>query len=247
MDKSVKISDNVGGKVNDVAEKRFGTEHFWPVTGDFERQMDQAARILRAFTGESGGLFRRGGGGGGEALRGEREEWRSLYLKGVTERRTRLHPEILADNILVEGVVTEEKVKNPNQGGTTANKGKKVIRKIPPQVIAEAKGLAIFTSMRTGIAPFGGAGGAGVVIAKLPNGGEGVILGSADVEIGLVLLPYHPITYPQVYVSPVAFPEVLARLIPAVSPRCRRLRVRPRYPFPESPRHFLHTQGDDRS
>ena len=52
MDKSVKISDNIGGKVNNVAEKRFGTEHFWPVTGDFPRQMQQAARILRAFTGD---------------------------------------------------------------------------------------------------------------------------------------------------------------------------------------------------
>lgn len=46
----------------------------------------------------------------------------------------------------------------------------KLLRKIPPSVIANAKGLAIFTSMRTGIAPLGGAGGAGIVVAKLPDG-----------------------------------------------------------------------------
>lgn len=53
IDKSVQWSDNIGGRVNTVAERKFGTEHFWPVTGDFGREMDKAARILRAFTGES--------------------------------------------------------------------------------------------------------------------------------------------------------------------------------------------------
>ena len=51
-----------------------------------------------------------------------------------------------------------------------AVKGNKVFYKIPARVIRDAKGLAIFTSMRTGIAPFGGAGGSGVVIARLPDG-----------------------------------------------------------------------------
>jgi lipid-binding SYLF domain-containing protein len=55
-----------------------------------------------------------------------------------------------------------------------APKGKqfKVLRKIPPEVIAQAKGLCIFTSMRSGIAPFGGAGGTGIVVAKLEDGCE---------------------------------------------------------------------------
>ncbi|OXG82714.1 hypothetical protein C348_02897 [Cryptococcus neoformans Gb118] len=116
MDKGVKVSDNLGGKVNGLAERRFGTEAFWPVTGDFPKEMDKCARILRAFT--------------------------------------------------VDGVITEEK-KDEDAAGS---RKKKVIRKIPPAVIAKAKGLAIFTSMRSGIAPFGGAGGAGVVVAKLPDG-----------------------------------------------------------------------------
>ncbi|WVF66680.1 hypothetical protein IAT40_001421 [Kwoniella sp. CBS 6097] len=122
MDKGVQISDNLGGKVNTIAEKRFGTEAFWPVTGDFPKEMDKCARILRAFT--------------------------------------------------VDGIVTEEKGEvDPSEPDDKKKKKKtKVIRKIPPTVIAQAKGLAIFTSMRTGFAPFGGAGGAGVVVAKLPDG-----------------------------------------------------------------------------
>ncbi|WRT63354.1 uncharacterized protein IL334_000259 [Kwoniella shivajii] len=122
IDKSVKISDNIGGRVNDIAEKRFGTEAFWPVTGDFPKEMDKCARILRSFT--------------------------------------------------VDGIVTEEKEKVDPSAPNDAKKKKKVkvIRKIPPAMIASAKGLAIFTSMRTGFAPFGGAGGAGVVVAKLPDG-----------------------------------------------------------------------------
>ncbi|KAJ9094553.1 hypothetical protein QFC20_006868 [Naganishia adeliensis] len=83
----------------------------------------------------------------------------------------------------VDGIPTT--VTEPASGTTTPNgtgiaststfkapKGKqfKVLRKIPPEVFAEAKGLAIFTSMRSGIAPFGGAGGTGVVVARLPDG-----------------------------------------------------------------------------
>ncbi len=128
MKKAEKMSDNLGGKVNDVAEKRFGTEAFWPVTGDFPKEMDKAARILRSFTG------------------GSREN-------------TRAKP-------VVDGIVTETKLKD----GSSRSKPQKVLRKIPPQVIGTAKGLAIFTSMRSGIAPFGGAGGAGIVVAKLPDG-----------------------------------------------------------------------------
>jgi hypothetical protein len=50
LDKGIKISDNVGGRVNVYAEK-MGSEAFWPTTGDFPKEMDKAARILRAFTG----------------------------------------------------------------------------------------------------------------------------------------------------------------------------------------------------
>ena len=53
IDKSTIWSDKIGGRVNDIAEKKFGTEHFWPVTGDLPKEMDKCARIVKAFTGES--------------------------------------------------------------------------------------------------------------------------------------------------------------------------------------------------
>jgi lipid-binding SYLF domain-containing protein len=54
--------------------------------------------------------------------------------------------------------------------GEKKKKTIKVLRKIPPEVIKEAQGIVIFTAMRSGIAPFGGAGGTGVVLARLPDG-----------------------------------------------------------------------------
>ncbi|KAH8884952.1 DUF500-domain-containing protein [Thozetella sp. PMI_491] len=45
----------------------------------------------------------------------------------------------------------------------------KTLLKIPPKVIQNAQGLAIFTTFRTGL-HISGAGGSGVVIARLPNG-----------------------------------------------------------------------------
>ncbi|CAK9786309.1 DUF500-domain-containing protein [Cutaneotrichosporon oleaginosum] len=59
----------------------------------------------------------------------------------------------------VSGVVTTDKKTK-----------RKVLRKVPPAVLKDAQGLAIFTSMRSGIAPLGGAGGAGVVVARLEDG-----------------------------------------------------------------------------
>ncbi|KAI0378511.1 DUF500-domain-containing protein [Hypomontagnella monticulosa] len=62
----------------------------------------------------------------------------------------------------------------PSPGRTSANtsgpSGKpKVLVKIPQSVIANAKGLAIFTTFRTGL-HISGAGGSGLVVARLPNG-----------------------------------------------------------------------------
>ncbi|KAF2168724.1 hypothetical protein M409DRAFT_20742 [Zasmidium cellare ATCC 36951] len=49
------------------------------------------------------------------------------------------------------------------------SKQKKSLQHIPPEVIRGAKGLAIFTVMRTGL-HWSGAGGSGVIVQKLPNG-----------------------------------------------------------------------------
>ncbi|PYH92388.1 hypothetical protein BO71DRAFT_357379 [Aspergillus ellipticus CBS 707.79] len=47
----------------------------------------------------------------------------------------------------------------------------KVLKKIPSEVIRDAKGLVIFTAMRTGLW-FSGAGGSGVLLARVPETGE---------------------------------------------------------------------------
>lgn len=51
------------------------------------------------------------------------------------------------------------------QGG----KQQKVLRKIPPKALQQAKGLAIFTTMRSGL-HWSGAGGSGIMISRLPDG-----------------------------------------------------------------------------
>ncbi|PLB43191.1 DUF500-domain-containing protein [Aspergillus steynii IBT 23096] len=65
-------------------------------------------------------------------------------------------------------------------------KGKqRVIKKIPTQVIQRAKGLAIFTTMRTGLW-LSGSGGSGVLLARIPETGEwsppsGIMLHTAGI------------------------------------------------------------------
>lgn len=133
--------------------------------------MDKAARILRAFTGEC-----------------LRHYFFAAYVQGprkpviqadggtssLIAHLPPIHPSssplLLARPAPVDGVATTEEVQTDDGKGKKEKKSLKVLRKIPPQIIQEARGLAIFTSMRTGIAPFGGAGGTGVVVAKLPDG-----------------------------------------------------------------------------
>jgi SH3 domain-containing YSC84-like protein 1 len=72
----------------------------------------------------------------------------------------------------VEGVQqkdTKEESVQDSQGNWIKKKVK-VLRKIPPAAIRNAKGIAIYSSMRSGIAPLGGGGGSGLFLARLPNG-----------------------------------------------------------------------------
>ncbi|KAJ5378720.1 hypothetical protein N7509_011839 [Penicillium cosmopolitanum] len=65
-------------------------------------------------------------------------------------------------------------------------KGKqRVVKKIPSQVVKNAKGLAIFTTMRTGLW-VSGSGGSGVLLARIPETGEwsppsGIMLHTAGI------------------------------------------------------------------
>ncbi|GAA5978268.1 hypothetical protein JCM11641_001154 [Rhodosporidiobolus odoratus] len=67
----------------------------------------------------------------------------------------------------VEGVGFKVSAKNPRTG----KKSTKVLkRKIPAKVLRQARGIVIFSCMRNGFPPFGGAGGSGVIMAKLEDG-----------------------------------------------------------------------------
>ncbi|PWN36212.1 uncharacterized protein FA14DRAFT_146468, partial [Meira miltonrushii] len=72
----------------------------------------------------------------------------------------------------VEGVQQKDSKEESVQDaqGNWITKKVKVLRKIPPAAIRNAKGIAIFSSMRSGIAPLGGGGGSGLFLARLPNG-----------------------------------------------------------------------------
>ncbi|OJJ41436.1 hypothetical protein ASPWEDRAFT_48016 [Aspergillus wentii DTO 134E9] len=79
----------------------------------------------------------------------------------------------------------DEPVKGSN-GKIDRPKGKqRVIQKIPSKVIQRAKGIAIFTTMRTGLW-LSGSGGSGVLMARIPETGEwsppsGIMLHTAGV------------------------------------------------------------------
>ncbi|KAL4819421.1 hypothetical protein BDW67DRAFT_130265 [Aspergillus spinulosporus] len=75
---------------------------------------------------------------------------------------------------------------NKEKGKIDKPKGKqRVLKKIPTKVIQQAKGLAIFTTMRTGLW-LSGSGGSGVLLARIPETGEwsppsGIMLHTAGI------------------------------------------------------------------
>lgn len=74
----------------------------------------------------------------------------------------------------VEGLETQQKEEEAevvvDAKGNKVKKRRKVLKKIPPRAIQKAKGIVIYSAMRSGIAPFGGTGGTGLVLARLPDG-----------------------------------------------------------------------------
>ncbi|POY74830.1 hypothetical protein BMF94_2103 [Rhodotorula taiwanensis] len=53
---------------------------------------------------------------------------------------------------------------------TGVKRKRKAFRKIPAEVLRAAKGIVVYTSMRSGIAPLGGSGGTGLICARLSDG-----------------------------------------------------------------------------
>lgn len=68
----------------------------------------------------------------------------------------------------VPETITKEKV--DQNTGQKVKKEQRVLKKIPASAIRQAKGIVIYTAFRTAIAPFGGAGGSGIMMARLPDG-----------------------------------------------------------------------------
>ncbi|GAA5946043.1 hypothetical protein JCM10213_006786 [Rhodosporidiobolus nylandii] len=66
----------------------------------------------------------------------------------------------------VDGV----EVKDKKAEKTGLQKQGKVFKKIPASIMKEAKGVVIYASNRMGTAPFGGSGGSGLILARLPDG-----------------------------------------------------------------------------
>lgn len=83
-----------------------------------------------------------------------------------------------------DGFYVETEEQTPSTDGKDGRpRGKaKVVKKIPTEVIRKAKGLAIFTTMRTGLW-VSGAGGSGILVARTADGGwsppSGILLHTA--------------------------------------------------------------------
>ncbi|GAA5960709.1 hypothetical protein JCM3765_007299 [Sporobolomyces pararoseus] len=140
MTKSITWSDKIGTKVNGWAEGYGFGERFWPVSGDYEKELDKCYRILSAFV-----------------------------VDGV-------------------GVKVDTEEIDPATGNKRRER-KKVLRKIPAKVLREAQGIIIFSAMRNGIAPFGGSGGTGVIMARLEDGSWSApsFISPNNLTVGLLL------------------------------------------------------------
>lgn len=130
----------VGNWSNRTAGK-FGAESFWPT--ELALECDKAARILRTFT-----------------TKGASVEVDADNAAGLSDKDAVIPP---APKVDAKG----KKIKDPHKYDN--RKTQKVIRRIPPKVLAKAQGLAIFTVFRTGFG-FSGASGSGVVLSRLPDG-----------------------------------------------------------------------------
>lgn len=140
FDKSIVVSDWASGYANSASAK-MGGERFWPKSNDFPEEITKCERILRAFT-----------------------------VEGVETKSDKAPAP--SDNADTSELTYEEELaaRQKKKDESFVHKKRKVLRKIPPAVIKRAKGIVIYTAMRSGIAPFGGAGGAGLMLARLPDG-----------------------------------------------------------------------------
>lgn len=140
FDKGWAAFEKLGGPVNKLTNK-IGSEAFWP-TG-MEKECEKAARILKSFC--------------------------------STSPQHTLNCEQPTNHLIEDGFMAEQQkdasldseTKKKVQDGPS--KPPKVLVKIPQKVIKNCVGLAIYTTMRSGLW-VSGAGGSGVLIAKNESG-----------------------------------------------------------------------------
>ena len=110
-----------------------------------------------------------------------------MTLDKESEKVARILRSFCKDGVYVEG--SPPAILPPGNGAENQidrPRGKqKVLKKIPKEVIRDAKGLVIFTAMRTGLW-VSGASGSGVLIARVPETGEwsapsGILMHTAGV------------------------------------------------------------------
>ncbi|PWY69089.1 hypothetical protein BO70DRAFT_365901 [Aspergillus heteromorphus CBS 117.55] len=141
FDKAWDALDKLGGPVNRLSNK-LGSEAFWPMTLD--KESEKVARILRSFCKD--GVY-------------------------VDEPATQTAPAVSGAEAGKQQQQQNQKHKKEKEKIDGPKGKQKVLKKIPSEVIRDAKGLVIFTAMRTGLW-FSGAGGSGVLLARVPETGE---------------------------------------------------------------------------
>ncbi|OJD14580.1 hypothetical protein AJ78_05098 [Emergomyces pasteurianus Ep9510] len=146
FDKVWNTVDKLGPPVNRLSNK-LGAEAFWPTTLD--KESDKAARILRSFCKD------------GFYIQTEKENENEEPNETSSRPRSKDGAEECKD---IDEDKKKEVIDKPRGE-------QKVVKKIPAAVIKQAKGLAIFTTMRAGLW-FSGAGGSGILVARVKETGE---------------------------------------------------------------------------
>ncbi|KAB8264067.1 hypothetical protein BDV32DRAFT_135450 [Aspergillus pseudonomiae] len=109
-----------------------------------------------------------------------------MTLDRESDKAARILRSFCKDGFYTDDEAEKQSTDAVKSGKIDRPKGKqRVIKKIPTEVIQRAKGLAIFTTMRTGLW-LSGSGGSGVLLARIPETGEwsppsGIMLHTAGI------------------------------------------------------------------
>ncbi|GMG10010.1 unnamed protein product [Aspergillus oryzae] len=109
-----------------------------------------------------------------------------MTLDRESDKAARILRSFCKDGFYADEESQKQSTDGANSGKIDRPKGKqRVLKKIPTEVIKRAKGLAIFTTMRTGLW-LSGSGGSGVLLARIPETGEwsppsGIMLHTAGI------------------------------------------------------------------